>query len=154
MVWIGTDHRGHLVPTALPWQQHCPLDQVSQTSIQPGLEHFPGWGINNLSRQPCPVLHHSQSKEFLPNSPFKSTLLELKAIFLWTVTFDDAAKPSPALLKGPFRYWKAAVRSCWSLFFYRLNTNSLCLSLHKRCYRPWIILVALLRTPWKNEYSK
>ncbi|KAK4818440.1 hypothetical protein QYF61_013127 [Mycteria americana] len=37
---------------------HLPLDQVAQSPIQPGLEHFQGWGIHSFSGQPVPVPHH------------------------------------------------------------------------------------------------
>lgn len=30
---------------------HLPLDQVTQGSIQPGLEHSQGWRIHNFSAQ-------------------------------------------------------------------------------------------------------
>jgi len=38
-------------------QGHLPLDQVAQSSIQPGLEHFQGGGIHSFSGQPVPVFH-------------------------------------------------------------------------------------------------
>ena len=37
-------------------QGHLPLDQVTQSSIQPGLEHFQGGGSHSFSGQPVPVL--------------------------------------------------------------------------------------------------
>jgi len=40
MVWVGKDLKDHLVPTSHHEQEHLPLDQVAQSSIQPGLERF------------------------------------------------------------------------------------------------------------------
>jgi len=48
-------------------QGHLPLDQVAQSSIQYGLEHFQGGGIHSFSGKPVPVPHHPHGKEFLPN---------------------------------------------------------------------------------------
>ena len=44
-------------------QGHLPLDQVAQSPVQPGLEHFQGGGSHNFSGQP--LSHHPHSKEFL-----------------------------------------------------------------------------------------
>lgn len=52
MAWVGSDPKGHPVPTG--WchgQGDLPSDQVAQNSIQPGFEHFHGWGSHNSSRQ-------------------------------------------------------------------------------------------------------
>ena len=57
MVWVGKDLKGHLIPTPLHGQGHLLLDQVAQSPIQPGLEHFQGGGTHNFSRQPVPVPH-------------------------------------------------------------------------------------------------
>jgi len=51
-------------------QGHLPLDQVSQSSIQPGLEHFQGGGIHNFSGEPVPVFYHPHGEEFLPKEEF------------------------------------------------------------------------------------
>jgi len=47
-------------------QGHLPLDQVAQSPMQPGLEHFQGGGIHSSSGQPVPVPHHPHRKEILP----------------------------------------------------------------------------------------
>lgn len=53
--------------------------------------------------------------------------------------------------KHPFRYWKAALRSIWSLLFHGLNSpNSPSLLSWKKCSRPLIIFVMLLWT-WYNR---
>ena len=41
MVWVGRDLTDHLVPTPCHEQGHLPPAQGAQSSIQPGLEHFP-----------------------------------------------------------------------------------------------------------------
>ncbi|XP_063182760.1 phospholipase ABHD3 isoform X5 [Chroicocephalus ridibundus] len=58
------------------------------------------------------------------------------------------------VMKAPFRYWKAALRSPRSLLFSRLNIpNSLSLSSQERCSSPLIILVALLWTHSNRSMS-
>jgi len=47
-------------------QGRLPLDQVAQSSIQPGLEHCQGGDIHNFSGQPILVFHHPHGEEFLP----------------------------------------------------------------------------------------
>jgi len=47
-------------------QGHLSLDQIAQSPIQTGLEHFQGGDIHRFSGQPVPVPHHPHSKEFLP----------------------------------------------------------------------------------------
>lgn len=58
MAWVGMDLKDH--EYGLP-----SLDQVAQSSIQPGFEHFQGWGIHGISGQPVP--HHPHSTESFPN---------------------------------------------------------------------------------------
>jgi len=48
-------------------QGHLPLDQLAQSSIQPGLEHFHGGGRHTFSGKPVPVFHRPHGEEFLPN---------------------------------------------------------------------------------------
>jgi len=40
MVWVGRDLQRSSSPTPCHGQGHLPLDQVAQSPIQPGLEHF------------------------------------------------------------------------------------------------------------------
>jgi len=49
MVWVGWDLTDNLVPMPPAMEEHLPLDQVAQSPIQPGLEHFQGRGIHNFS---------------------------------------------------------------------------------------------------------
>jgi len=46
MVWVGRDLIDRPVPTLLLWAGHLSLDQVAQSPVQPGLEHFQGQGIH------------------------------------------------------------------------------------------------------------
>lgn len=54
------------------------LDQVAQSPIQSGLEHYQELGSHS-SGQPMPLFHLLHSKEFLPNIQSLSTLFHLKA---------------------------------------------------------------------------
>ena len=47
-------------------QGHLPLDQVAQSPIQPGLQHFQGGGIHSFSGQHLSVPYNTHSKKFLP----------------------------------------------------------------------------------------
>jgi len=68
MVWVGRDCKDHLFPNPCHRQGHHSLDQVAQSPIQAGFEHFQEEGIHNFSGQLVPVPHHSHSKEFLPST--------------------------------------------------------------------------------------
>jgi len=65
MVWVGRDLKDQIIPTPRHGQQHLPLDQVAQNSVQPGLEQFQGGATHNFSGQLVPVPHHPHSKEFI-----------------------------------------------------------------------------------------
>jgi len=65
MVWVERDLKDLLVPIPCHGQGHLPLDQVTQSPIQHGLEHFQAGGSDNFSVQPVPVSHHPRSKQFL-----------------------------------------------------------------------------------------
>lgn len=67
MVWVERDLKDHLVLTPLPRQARFPLDQVAQSSMQPGLEHLQEWGIHSFSGQSIPVPQHPHSKELPSN---------------------------------------------------------------------------------------
>jgi len=71
MVRVGRDLKGHLkvIYFQLPCheQGHLPLDQVAQSSIQPGLEHCQGGDSHSFSGQPVPVFPHPYGEQFLPN---------------------------------------------------------------------------------------
>jgi len=48
MVWIGRDPKIIYLQPPSNELRHLPLDQVSQSPIQPALSHFQGWGIQNF----------------------------------------------------------------------------------------------------------
>ena len=89
MILVGGGLKNHLAPTLLCERGHLPLDQVAQSPIQPGLEHFQGAGIHNFSRQLVPVPHNTHGKEFLmsnlklPSFSLKTLplVLSLQALF-------------------------------------------------------------------------
>jgi len=66
MIWVERDLKNHLVANPCNGQGHFPLDQVPQSHIQPGLEHFQGGDFHSFSRQPVPVPHNTHGEEFLP----------------------------------------------------------------------------------------
>jgi len=76
MEWFGLERtvRDHVVQRPCNEQGHLQPDQVAQSPIQPGLECFQGWGIDQLSGQPVPVFHYPQCKEFLPSIYSESPL--------------------------------------------------------------------------------
>ena len=90
LTFINQDHRiieefglegifkGHLVQHPGSKQGHVQLDQSAQSPVQPDFECLQGWGIDHLSGQPVPVLHHPHCKKFLPYVQSKSTLFEFK----------------------------------------------------------------------------
>lgn len=65
MVLVRNDLKDHLIPTACYGQGLLTLDQVAQSPIKHGLEHYQGWGVHNLSGQFVPVPHHPLSKELV-----------------------------------------------------------------------------------------
>jgi len=63
--WFGLEGTLEIIYFQPPGhgQGHLPPDQVAQSPIQPGLEHFQGGGIHSFSGQPVPVPHHPHSEE-------------------------------------------------------------------------------------------
>ena len=54
------------------------MAQLSPSAVQPGLEHFQGWGTHNFSWQPGPGSHHPDPEAFLPNISYKPALDQLE----------------------------------------------------------------------------
>ena len=142
MQWPGLKRTTVIIEFQSPcYVQGCqPLDQDAQNHIQPGLECLQGWGIHNLLGQPVPVCHFLliSNLNFLCPSlkPFPLVLL---------LSFGVNSHSSSSSLYSPFKYWKATVRSAWSLLFSKLNKpHSLKFFSQERCSSPLIILVALL----------
>jgi len=73
--WFGLEGTPRIIKLPPPChrQGHPPpelvLDQAAQGPNQPGLEHFQGWSVHNLSGQPVPAPHHS-----VKNFPLTSNL--------------------------------------------------------------------------------
>lgn len=68
MVGVGRDFKDHL-----PWVGHLSLELEFQSLIQPGLEWFEGWGIQNFSEHLVPVPQTLRGRIFFsifnPNLP-------------------------------------------------------------------------------------
>ena len=102
-------------------QGHLPLDQVTQSPVQLGLEYCQGEGSHSFSGQAVLGPHYPPSEEFLPYIWFKSPLFQLEAITPCPITTRLCKKSLSSFLTGAFRYWKAALRSSWSLLFSKTN---------------------------------
>jgi len=98
MVGVGRDLIDHLLPTSMPW---AGTPSTTQSPIQPGPEHFQGWGIHSFSGQPVPAPHHPHHKEFLSFIQSKSTLCQFKAITPCPITTGPCKKPPSSFLAGP-----------------------------------------------------
>lgn len=59
----GKDPKDHLVKPPCHRQGQMPLDQAAHSPIQPGLQHFQGWGIHNFPSAPqlCQLWIHCAS---------------------------------------------------------------------------------------------
>ena len=86
--------------------RHLPLEQVVQSPIQPGLEHFQGGGTHKCSWQPVPVPYHPHSKEFLPCILSTSTFFQLEAITPCPIPTLPCKKSLSILSVGPFQVLK------------------------------------------------
>jgi len=75
MEWLWWEGSLKIVEFQLPGgrQGHLLLDHVAKILIQPGLEHFLGWGTHSFSGQSVSVTHHFHMEEFFPYSLYKST---------------------------------------------------------------------------------
>ena len=91
----------------------------------------------------CQCLTTVLVKKFLPCIQSKSTLPQFKAI-THVLLLQTLLKVFPHLSYKPaLKYWKASMKSLWSLLFSRLNNpNSLSLSSQQRGSSPRIIFVA------------
>ena len=141
MAW---DFKDPLVSTPCYMQSQQPPDQAAQSHIQPGLECLQGWGIHILFRQPVPVRHHPLVN-FLLTSKLNLPCLSLKPFPLVLSLSTLINSHSPSCLYVPFKYWKATMRSPWSLLLSKLNKpSSLNLSLGgKVLLSLWILFFPL-----------
>ena len=132
MICVGRDLKDHLIPTTPPWAGTPSTSPGCSELIQPGLEHCQGGDSHSFSGQPAPGPYHLMVKNFFLISNLNLPSFSLKPLPLVLSLVDRTSSPVPcrksqsSSLVGPFRYWKAAIRSLWSLLFSRLNNpNSL-----------------------------
>lgn len=75
MVWVGKGlKRSSTVQALCHGYGHFPLDQVTQSPVQPGFAHLQEWDIHSFPEQPIPVPYHLHNKKFLPNVIAEPTL--------------------------------------------------------------------------------
>lgn len=143
------DLKEHLVLTLKSWAGSLPLALVILSPTQPALEHFHLWEVQNLSGQPLPVPYHIHSKELPPNVWSKPISFSLRP-FLLDLSLQTVVKSlSPDFLLAPLRYWKAALRSPWSLLFSKLNNPST-FSLPSCFHRRGVPALCGLEHMWKS----
>ncbi|KAK4822675.1 hypothetical protein QYF61_019042 [Mycteria americana] len=96
--WFGLEGTLKIIWFQAPChgQGHLPLDQVAQSPIQPGLEHFQGWDIHSFSGQPVPS---------------NSTLFQFKAITPCPIATCPCKKSLSSFLVGPLQ----AVEGCYKV---------------------------------------
>lgn len=70
--WFGLEGTLKIIKVHLPWhwQGHLSLDQVAQSSFQPVLEHFKGWGIHSFSGNLLQCLTENNSKKIIKENNF------------------------------------------------------------------------------------
>ena len=105
MVWLGRDLKDHLVPTSLPW--------TGTSSTRLGCSELnPTWpSLGNLCQ--CLTTLMVKNVFLISNLNLPSCSLEPFPLVLSLHTLVKS--PSPSFLWAPFRYWKAALRSPWTL---------------------------------------
>ena len=96
----GWELQQHPQPIGCHGQGHLPLDQIAQSSIQPGLRHCQGRGSHSFSGQPVPVPHHPHREEFLPYISSKPALFQLEAITPCPITTCPCKQALSSFLVG------------------------------------------------------
>lgn len=121
MLRVGRILKHHLAPILCHNQGCHPLGQVSQGPIKPGLQHFQGWGIHKLSRQPadcCSALHVRlpYGVQVVPGMAGG----QHAALWLWIGSTTLLGKLCSLLASGragsKHRRWICGV-TCWSVFY-------------------------------------
>ena len=87
----------------------------SEEKNHQGMGIKPGLADVKTLRALVPGPQHPHREEFLPHISSPSPLLQLKPIPPCPITTLPDKQPLPIFPVGPFRYWKAAVRSPRSL---------------------------------------
>jgi len=99
MLGFEETFRGHLAQPPCSEQGHLQLDQVAQSPVQPGLEHFQGGGSHNFSGEPVPVFHHPHGKKiFFVISSLNVPSFNLKPLLLVLSQQALLKRFSPSLL--------------------------------------------------------
>ena len=148
MARVERDFKDHLVPTppALSrdvFHQTRLLRAPSNLALNTAREGAATASLGNLFQCFTTLM----LKNFFQTSNLNLPSFSLQPFPLVLSLHTLVISPSPSFLEAPFWYWKAAVRSPWSLLFSRLNSpNSLSLSSQERCSSPLINFVALLWT--------
>ena len=74
--YVGSDLKGHPVPTPCHGQGCYPPDQAAQGPIQPGLEHVQRWDMPSFAGQPPPAPHHPLSKNKTKHHHLQKTVIQ------------------------------------------------------------------------------
>ena len=132
-------------------QGHLPLDQVTQSPIQPGFECFQeGPSTASLGNQ-FQCLTTLSVKNFFLISCLNLPSSSLKTFPLFLLVYALLKSPYPPFLQAPFSYWEATIRYLQSLPFSSLKSPSyLSLSSQGRYSIPLITFMALLCTCSNN----
>jgi len=113
-----------------------PSNPASSTSREEGASTA---SLGNLLQ--CLTILTVKNFFLIPNLNLPSFSLKPRPLALSLPALVKRSLPS--FLAGPFRYWKAVIRSSQSLLFSRLNRpNSLSLSSQQSCSSPQIIFAA------------
>lgn len=141
LVQVERNFKDHLVLPCLAMNRNTFCYQVVQSSIQPALEYFQGWGSHNSSGQPLPLSHHLHNKEYLLFNIFLITNPNLLFFSLKLLPFSlpDAlmTSPSPVCFQAPIRCQKADITSPWSLLQaeqYQLSQHIFLLRIFIACF--------------------
>jgi len=106
MVWVGRNFKDHLVPSPCHEQGHLPLDQVAQSSIQPGLEHCQGGASTASLSNLCQCLITLIVKNFFLISSLNLPSFSFKPLPLLLSLHALVKSLSPMCLQV-FNYFKA-----------------------------------------------
>jgi len=118
MEWFGLEEalKYHLVRPFCHGQKLLSLDQVTQSPIQLGLEHFRERDIHNFSGKPVSLPHHPHSEEFLPYIQFTSTLFQFQIIAPCPVTTDIVKTSLSIFIRSLFYILKGRNKVSLELF--------------------------------------
>lgn len=134
-------------------QGHLLLDQVAQSSSQPGLGHCKGQDMHNFSGQMIPMLYYPHRKNFFLIFNLNPPSCSWKPLSLVPLKHTLAKSHTPIFLQAIFRYWKTALKSSQNLLFPSLNNlSSISFSTQERCCSPLISFTGPYRYMYINAY--